>query len=78
MYYRLIHAPNRYDIVYKAISKRYYPRCNGYFIYYTRAEYELTKTPAGCLYGPTKERAIEIINEYKEFLGLTDKIIPLD
>jgi hypothetical protein len=49
---------------------------NGMYIYcWTSGNYSLEHDPGGCKYSITEDGAIEIINQYKEFLGINDVII---
>lgn len=68
-----------YDVVYKPISEKYYPRCNGYYLFlWNIGKWTLEYEPAGCQYSYSLDGAKAIIEKYKESMGLHDQVIKLD
>jgi hypothetical protein len=70
---------SRYDIVYKPLSDRYYPRYNGYYIFkWNSGRYSLECSPEGCEYGRSETSAKNIIELHKEARGLKDRVIEIE
>lgn len=67
---------NNFTIEYMPLSNRYYPRHNGYYLYYWRSgRWQLTNSITSTEYSSTEKGAKEIYDRYLEQVGITSIII---